>query len=65
MNRNVGSEVVPLADSDIKENLDSKESLPTSNTENEQSAVGCAQMFSDKSQTNLSAGAFKFYPLQI
>lgn len=35
----------------------------TLHTDSDQSAIGCLQLFSNKSETSLSSGAFIFYPM--
>lgn len=65
LNSGIGRNVLPLAEDYIQRHTNNDVRWHSIHSDGEQSCIGCLQLFSDKSQTSLSAGAFKFYPIHI
>lgn len=65
LNSGIGRVVVPMVEDYVKRNELNDVRWRTTESDGEASCVGCLQFFSDKSQTSLSAGAFKFYPIHV
>lgn len=65
LNSFIGKYACPAAERAIKQDCDSSVSWKTYAEDGVQSAIGCLQIFSDKSQTSLKAGSLVFYPLHV
>lgn len=65
MNSNIDSAACLTALKQIKTSFGHLVSWKYGHTDGIQSAIGCLQIFSEKSQTSISAGATQFYPIHV